>query len=118
MAGVEVEKFFVSTLVAAGVRSRAGIQSQERAACALLCADAQFDQLRPLAHCQPGIESRPLEWLRWLYRASLDRDLAHAECLSGQIERADVRDSVSRIWRDAKPGAFDWARRLVFERPD
>src|ERR1044071_7386856 len=118
MAGVEVEIFFVSTRVAAGVRSRAGIQSQERAACALLRADAQFDQLRALAHCQSGIEPRALEWLRWIYRAGLDRDFADAERLPWQTERADIRDRVSGIWGDAKPGAFDRAWCLVFERSD
>src|SRR5436853_778998 len=82
MARFEVEIFFVSPRVAAGLRSRSAVQPSEQPPGALLCADAQFDQLRALANRQPGIEPGPLEWLRRLHRASLDRHLPHAECFS------------------------------------
>ena len=89
VARVEAEILSVSPGVAAGVQSHPGFQSAHWWQSALLCADAQPDQLRALVHCESAIEPGEAGWLRWLYRAGLDGHGAHAESFSRPAKGAD-----------------------------
>ena len=73
--------------------------AQDRPAGQVLRADAQPDQLRPLADRQPRVELDRGRRRR-LHRPGLDRDCAHAQRLRGRPARADLRDRVPRIRRD------------------
>src|SRR6266446_8086557 len=106
MAGFEAQIFPLSARLAASLRLRPGLQPPKRKESALLRPDPQPPQLCPLGDRQPRIEPRATQWMRWLHRPGVDRHIAHAQYVPRSIPGADFRNSISRIWGDAKYGRF------------
>ena len=114
---VQAQILFVSTGAFPDLRFREGVRQGQQPNHPLLCPDALPDQLRALEDRQSRVVVDRCGRRR-LHRAGLDRHGADRQPLRRPPQGADVRNRVSRIRRDAEPGARLRPAGVVSERPD